>query len=251
MPIIVFGTINILINGLSSQSYFAAFKELVNNYINTLWFLWAIIYCTIAMFCVHKVGASIWMSLSMIILCFIVPDVFNFKGFKFLFPFFLFGYHVNRFSLMEKLTIGKIPLYATILFVVLFILDVPNAENFRAGMSVWVSNPFSQLGIIMYRWIMGLCGCIFVLSILKSLFGRYKLLILGKVLSYFGVASLGIYCIHYYVIEMLKMMGIMDMLHPNIIIWFIECSIVCAITMAIITLMKKWQFARLIFLGGR
>ena len=101
IPILSWGTINYIILILNQNidvGLSNIIKQVFWNYLGTLWFLWALLCCTLVTIAIHKFcKGSLIAFVIIFFVSFFLPDKYNIPYASFLYPFFCFGYLWNKF----------------------------------------------------------------------------------------------------------------------------------------------------------
>lgn len=171
LPIIGWQTFHYLVNGMRmlgkgemiTPDYFLRY---VRSWFTDIWFLLAILYCSLVVFCVRKYFKdSLIIYFLGFVLTFITPDsMANLHLYKFMYPFFVCGYLFGRYLDKASEMISRIGLkylFTGILavFVILFCFWDTDAYIYTTGYTLlWRENTIRQFVIDIYRMLIGFAG---------------------------------------------------------------------------------------------
>lgn len=208
IPIISWGTINyaskifIKIEPIYLES---AIKEYCWTILSTLWFLWAILFCSCVISVCYYICPSQKPKNSLIVLSvfmlfsLLITDRFNLGYAKFLFPFFAVGFYLNQYKVWEivkvKLFINSKYCTLGLLAVYLFLFVLFNRETFIYTSGVCVIGKERIVGQLfndVLRWVIGFAGILLFVRIFSAIdFHSAKLAKIGQ-------ESLGMYIVNGY-----------------------------------------------------
>ena len=206
IPILSWGTINYIILILNQNidvGLSNIIKQVFWNYLGTLWFLWALLCCTLVTIAIHKFcNGSLIAFVIIFFVSFFLPDKYNIPYASFLYPFFCFGYLWNKFFQVQLKNIWSEKIWYSgggLLVLWGIMVGFFHQENYiyQSGFCLLgKQSVLSQLGIDVYRIAIGLIGSCAVLLCYKILHSH-----LGNIpwLARLGQNSLGIYIINSYV----------------------------------------------------
>lgn len=183
MPIIGWQTFHYLVNGIrmlvkGEVIRLDFFLGYVRSWFTDIWFLLAILYCSLIVFCVRKYFKdSLIVYFTGFVLTFITPDsMANLHLYKFMYPFFVCGYLFGRYSKEIRGMISRIGLKylfagTLVVFVVLFCFWDIDAYIYTTGYTLfWRENAVRQLVIDIYRTLIGFIGSAVVVFGIKLLY---------------------------------------------------------------------------------
>ncbi|MDD6628212.1 MAG: acyltransferase [Lachnospiraceae bacterium] len=238
------------------------FKSLPREY----WFLWAVFYCSIAVWIGRYVFRnSIIYYLFGFLLTFFVPDIiYNLSYYKFMYPFFVGGYLFaeNEEAIKAKLAgIGNgILLISTLaVYGVLFLFWNYDSFIYTSGYTLLGrSDALRQFGIDCYRTVIGFVGSMVIILAVKWIYDfilcKYgdELIVKGLnyVLSHIGKKSLGIYIISGTLVGSLLIDNI-EKFSVNYLNNILQMIVILGISYFITYLISKIPFLSCILLGGR
>ena len=160
------------------------------------WFLWAILFCSVITWAVHRFCRDNAIAYTVIgIILLFVPKVINIEMWIYMYPYFVVGFLCN----MRKVKIGSFEehkLISTVVLVVLFfcLFTFYDTDAFIYTTGITVRD-LRQLGIDLYRFAIGFTGSIMIIwlvYILLQYFER-KAEWSVKTLAYCGRVTLTVY----------------------------------------------------------
>lgn len=231
------------------------FKVYVGECIGNLWFLWAVIICSVIILIVNKLFKdNIIIYLAIFIISFFSTDMYNFNLYKYMYPFFLVGYIANRYNVAEilkKVNSKCVVFIFTIIYVIMLFF-------WKTEMSIYISG-FRLLGkesviyqfcIDIFRYIIGFLGSfifIYFISIIsKKLKTKSK-----SVLTYIGKNTMGIYIISDLLSVYILKRVTSNISELNYIITCVETLVILIICLIIIEMLKKIKVLNFLFLGNK
>ena len=261
---IIINRIKTLIIPIFSYSIIMILIELMigNNvnftqiFLNNLWFLWAIFYCSIIVLIINKLlKDNLLIYLLIFISLFFIPETHGIALYKFMYPFFTIGYLFNKYykkeMIKDKISIRVLTCILGLAFIVLLLNYNEKIYIYLTGYYILKGNIISQLIIDIYRTLIGFIGSVFVILLVKKYMEKFKFIYVNKIFSYIGSKSLGIYTISTliftYVLPKItfKLQGI------NYFIILIETIIIIAICLLITKILQKSKITNILLLGSR
>lgn len=245
-----------IVSFTKNQFSFSEFLyDYVSSFLGALWFLWAILWCSLIVILVEKLfKGQVWIYGMLIVPLLFTPARYNFHLYTYMYPYFVVGFLFNKFNGngVYRRVIKK-DLYAfvmaVIVFVVLFLFYGYDFYIYTTGIDLFAGNGILiQLGIDIYRWIIGFAGSSTIIILCKIVCNRWQ----GtgfKVLAYLGQISLGIYILNSYVNRVLLRLA--AELKPNVFIWIAETLVSVAVYAIVVEMIKKIPAAKQLLLGGR
>lgn len=143
-------------------------KALTINFVFGLWFMWALIICSILLFVIEKIPCNKMLLVGFLMLLFLLtPDIMNFHLYKFVFPFFIMGGCIAEKKIVLKYCSDKKALLIMPILFVVWILLIGKYNNqcyiYISGVSLLQrTDALNQFFIDIYRWGVALIACIFV-----------------------------------------------------------------------------------------
>lgn len=238
-----------------------SFLDQIRNYLSctryTLWFLWALFYCSMGVLLVHLIAKdNVIVYIVLVLLSYLTPDKWFSELYKFMFPCFLFGYFAHKYNWAEffKKYTKVIAGVATVLYALaMFEYYDVNTYVYMSGSCVLKNGvlDWHQLFINVYRTLVGICGSVAFVSVLYILHGFFsKNNKLECWLVTLGTMTMGIYCFQNY----------FWILYSNYVDWtvkpiFINQLLVFLVSLAVSYLVtvavKHIKVLNVLFLGGR
>lgn len=268
-PIVSWGILRgILFSIRNFDSILSCIKLIVNCIFNDLWFLWAILVSSFIVLIIERVFCSSYSKLVAYVLVnvffLLTPDTYKFLGsgycWKFVFPFFVIGYYVNKNLLFIKQNVivraQFIKYYCLnfIVFILLFSFFDYDKYIYISKYSITFSynSLVVQFLIDIYRFLLGVSGSIFisvsvslVLNFLKNNKIRCYSLI-KKVLVTMGTESMEIYILSVLVFN-IPLLKVGKHLFPSYFINIVEAFIIVIACIILSRIIKRLPFANLIF----
>ena len=240
---------------VSSITAYWLLKTFVSDFINGPWFLWAIWWCSLAVLFVRqffKDNPNIY--IAGFILAFFIPDEFGLATYKFMYPFFIFGYLWNTNNYLVRLKKWYLNKWFAISIVLAYfiLLCFYNRDIYiyTTGYTIIGKDILAQIWNDCFRLIIGLLGS---LSILYIIYALLKLLKLNppKLLCYIGRQTLGIYLISNILVSVFLPKITSGL--PGVIysIAICETGLGLLISLGINWLLQRNRISNTIFLGGR
>ena len=238
-----------------------SFLDQIRNYLScaryTLWFLWALLYCSMGLLLVHLLAKdNVIVCIVLILFSYLTPDKWFSELYKFMFPCFLFGYlaHKNNWIEFFKQNIMIVAGVTTALYVLaIFAYYDIDTYVYISGSCVLKKGMFDwhQLFVNLYRTLVGICGSVAFMSGLYIVHGFLsENNMVERWLVTIGTMTMGIYCIQNY----------FWILYSNYVDWLVEpiflnrllAFVVSFVVSILITmLVKRVKVLNVLFLGGR
>ena len=145
-------------------------KKYISVTLGNLWFLWAIFCCSLIVVIVRQFfHDSRWVYFFVFVLTFVVPDYLNLSLYKSMYVYFVLGYFYNKDGLQYRIkniySNNGALIASGILFAVLLLFYNRDSYIYTTGYYILYSTPLKQLGIDLFRFMIGLVGSIFILLI--------------------------------------------------------------------------------------
>ncbi len=233
------------------------FKTYLSTMIDNSWFLWAIFYCSFAILIVNRFFKdNIIVYLIGLILTFVIPDSHNLSLYKFMYPFFLIGYFYHKHSekIKEKyrpfLESWKLLGSVTVIFILLLYFFNNNSYIYTTGYTLLNKDIFSQLGIDIYRFLIGFFGSSFVIMLLLKIYPKMNDCSIN-VLSIVGINSLGIYMISGLIFQYLLPGLTVGITNVNYLFVILETIAIIIISLLVSLCISKFSVTNMLFFGGR
>ncbi|MBE5876945.1 MAG: hypothetical protein E7290_08690 [Lachnospiraceae bacterium] len=211
----------------------------VNRALNNLWFLWAVFWCFLVVYIVHYYCRdSIVLYVLGFLAMFVIPDGLGLGAYKYMMPFFIVAFYGR--GLMEKHgdKMSEKPklwwiLLCGICFGGLFVLFDENSMIYLSGYKLIGKDVLRQLGIDLYRALIGFAGSIFFVMLWKyivcTLHDAEGNVVL-RVLALLGRESMGIYILSGYVL-IFGVRRLTFITEPSYSIHLIEMIVITAVAL--------------------
>lgn len=262
VPILFWGGIDFFIalnEKYTNMIDLALIKLGISSFLSTLWFLWALLFCSSICYLIKIVfNDNINIHLGVLTLLIMTPDLYFLSLAKFMYPYFIAGYYFNKKELYSNrvlLTNKKNYLFFGMIYLGLYSLFNRSSYVYVTGISIFGKNSLKtiveQLLIDGYRWIIGFVGCILFILFTRKCYEiilHRKLHSLEKIFVAIGKKSLAIYAFSHYV--NLFILSDIDFA-GNLMLWACQTIVIIGICYSIAVLIDKISVLRFIMLGGR
>ncbi|MGH4119465.1 acyltransferase family protein [Clostridium sp.] len=253
VPIVCWSTTYYLLTHLLTGNSISI-VNLINRYISSFWFLFTLFVITLIVVFVHKYFMdNVFIYAIMAILILSLPEGFNLVYVKFMYPYFVLGYLLNKHKIKLRKYNDFIGISCIILFVVLLTGWTKPYYIYTTGMSLYVDNIFNKLFIICYRYLSGLTGSVFFIYITYK---TYKENANKNIINIIGKYTLGIYIIQTYIMILLARVTIPNFLVNNFFIYNfiftpVLTTLIIGFCIGVSLFIKKNKYLNAMFLGGR
>lgn len=236
-----------IIQGYPNEPLPVLAVEFIKKLLVNCWFLWAVFWCFLLVYIMHYyLKDSLILYLLGLLSFFVLPDGMNLGVYKFSAIYYLTTFYTadylkkeNNFLMQKLSSLRNLCIYTILtglLFTLLFCFYNEQCFIYTTGFHFIGKNIPLQIGIDIYRILIGFVGCIFFV-----LFGKLLIRLLPHckfpVLSLMGSNSMGIYLISGYVL-MLGAVKITDQMTASYTLNLITAIIVLVIS-ALFTLILK------------
>lgn len=237
-----------IIQGYPNQPFSGLALEFIKKLLVNCWFLWAVFWCFLLVYIMHYyLKDSAVLYLLGLLSFFVLPDGMNLGVYKFSAIYYLAAFYsadyikkedsplLLRLSSFKNLC-GYTFLFG-ILFIVLFLFYNDQCFIYTTGFHFIGKKIPLQIGIDIYRIIIGFAGSFFFIllgKLLLKLFLNFKF----PILSLIGSNSMGIYLISGYVL-LFGMVKITDQMEPSYLLNLGTCVVVLIISTAITLILKR------------
>lgn len=240
------------------HTFYYLFKTYLSTMVENSWFLWAIFYCSFAVLIVNRLFKdNLFVYFIGFLLTFMIPDSHNLSLYKYMYPFFLIGYFYHKYSekLNEKalLLLNSWKLLGTVAVIFVFLLYFFNNDSYIYTTGYTLINkemPLRQLGIDLYRFLIGLIGSFFIILLLLKIYPKINEGIIN-IFSVIGINSLGIYMISGLIFQYLLPNITSWITSINYLIVLFESVIIVMVALLISLCIKKCSVTNIVFFGGR
>lgn len=178
------------------------------NALNNLWFLWAVFWCFLIVYCVHYIFKdSVLIYLIGFMALFFIPDGLGLGAYKYMMPFFISAFYAHDF-IKEKIINASDKIKAWhiavngVIFIGLFIFFDESSFIYLTGYKLIGKDILLQLSIDLYRMLIGFTGGMFFVLLWQfiiSTFNKEKNALL-KLFEELGTKSMGIYIVSGYIL---------------------------------------------------
>lgn len=216
------------------------------NALNNLWFLWAVFWCFLIVCFVHFIFKdSIVVYLIGFIGLFFIPDGLGLGAYKYMMPFFIAAFYAHDF-IDEKIinSLGKIKAWHVaangVIFIGLFVFFDENSLIYLTGYKLIGKNIPVQLGIDLYRMLIGFAGGMFFVLLWQLLINIYSenKNVLFELLECLGAKSMGIYIVSGYIlIFVVNRMTFIN--EHSYLLNILECIIVLAVSYLVTAILER------------
>lgn len=197
IPIIVFAILKTLPHAYIQGFSLLLIKDVAYNVLHTLWFLWALIYACVSVWVFEKIknqNLKCILCMIAIVLVFITPDILMSNVFKYTIPYFFVGYCYGKKQLNfnKRIYWLSVPTWVLMLF---FYGKEHYIYVSGINLNIFRSSNFEimeKLYIDLYRYIIGLVGCLAVYKIVNVLCKAEENFIV-KGIAALGKNTLGMY----------------------------------------------------------
>ncbi len=213
------------------------------NALNNLWFLWAVWWCFLVVLVMHHfLRDSIVIYVLGFLALFVIPDGLGLGAYKYMLPYFLFGYYVHDHiqrtggkadGMPKAWTVGLLGL----VFAGLFLCYDRDSFIYLTGYKL-IGKPMGrQLWIDLYRLLVGFAGSLFFVLLwqyiaicIRRINGTGRIKIRCGVLQKLGAHSMGIYILSGYILVFLiHRLDFID--HPSYVWNIFEAAVVLAMSL--------------------
>ena len=147
-------------------------SSLLSNY-QSLWFLWSVLAASIGVALICKKVHNVWIQLLLLALWCIPVFLFPGGGAKnvYVYPYFVIGFYFARYqNLINQCLKWIVQAIASVGFVIMLFFFRTKHYIYTAGLYDSNLSIFENIGVNLFRWVIGLFGCIAVLSLVEVIF---------------------------------------------------------------------------------
>jgi fucose 4-O-acetylase-like acetyltransferase len=230
-------------------------KSYLSSSVNYLWFLWALFFCSLLVAVVHRfLRDNSFVYVAVFIVLFFVPDIYSSGNYKFMYPYFVVAYLYNhrqwgKAKIVKMVNNWFIFILLVVLFIVLVVLYKRDYYIYISGYALLGKDIILQLGIDMYRFLVGFVGSVVVILAVYAM-RSWLAEVEHGVVSAIGRASLGIYIISggMFIYLLPELTGGW---HLNYYVAVIEAGMILGVSYLATRVLGAWKVTRLLLLGGR
>lgn len=255
-PIAIWSTVIYLIEMFQDGFSNFSIRGIVHNSLFSLWFLWSIFYSTMVVLIVRKFFRdNMLLYLLGWLLTFVMPDTYNLKLYKFMYPYFIVFYLIGRERIKNyyRISIKKSIIMAAAAFgisLALFPFFHYDAYIYTSDYCILGSEaPMKVLGMDIYRMMIGFSGGVCFLCTLYVLYSRYKTKsALGKGFVLIGQRAMGMYIVSGYLFEKI-VPRVTAGLSPGYLWNVLETLMVLCISLACTEILMRIPYLNKVLLG--
>lgn len=211
IPLLAWGTVDFIVVSISASTFNV--RTWIHSIVG-IWFLWAVLCSSIIVAIIHKLPVNTLLKYSIMILStelFVKMPGGTLSGF--VYPYFIIGYAMNEWNLFANKAYRKViqPI-CVIMWIVLLLFYKKESYIYVSGLT-WKIKEIGLLGQIeidLYRYAIGLVGCIAVIGMLEILYNRMvqkdckqskQVIEFLGIIERFGLHTLEIYVLQRIVLE--------------------------------------------------
>ncbi len=257
IPLLLWSIIPFIINNTNFFNIKESIKLFITTFSTNLWFLWSLFYINILIKIINKYFKDNIYIIS-ILITFILPNTLvikyfniNFYLYSFMYFYFLIGYFYKKYNLQEKLVNYfnyKILIINTILFIIMLFFF--KNEHYIYTSLLNILNNYKQIFIDIYRYLIGIIGCIEILLFIYIIKNKINKKI-QNILIYIGKNTLGIYIISSIIQPYLLPLITNKLNTINYLLMILETIIVLIVSVLITELIKKNKYLNKYLLGEK
>lgn len=206
------------------------------NALNNLWFLWAVWWCFLIVFLMHYFFRdSVIVYILGFLALFVIPDGLGLGAYKYMLPYFLFGYYMHGCMWDKGWNLTVRPrcwlfVVTGLAFVGLFIYYNEDCFIYLTGYKLVGKQIGKQLWIDLYRFFVGFFGSlffVFVWQYIAACLNKTKIEL--KMLRRLGMDSMGIYILSgYLLIFVIQRLDFMN--RPSYVLNVLEAIVVLTLS---------------------
>ena len=256
LALVIFIAVKCLKNDFSIIS---TIKHYIAYSLHSLWFLWAVFWCSLIVIIINKIFKDKTLIYVLIFaVSFLTPDGYNLHLYKFMFPYFIIGYFYKKYNCQEKLSKIYNSNYfictsGAIFFILLYYFE-RESYIYVSKHTILNKDIINQLSIDLYRYFIGFIGSIFTLSLLIKIYNIIKKQIIFKENNFIltiGKNTMGIYIISDFINTYILNRVNSFITYPNFFIIGIESVLVILISILIIKFIQRYKILNKILLGAK
>ncbi|MDQ7736185.1 acyltransferase family protein [Prevotella corporis] len=234
------------------------------TYLHSIWFLWAIFWCSMALLVVHRYfNDNIIVYVSLGLFALLLPEVLGISLYVYMYPYFVIGYLFNKYGLTNKIASfgNKIKIILSLLLLVAFVglyMSYTNEDYIYISGTGIVKHlkqlepeiNLHQLSIDIFRYAIGLVGATCALIIIRVTYnhiGKNTSMLLGKI----GQKSIGIYIISTMFFNNFILPHVPHREEFGYGMVILETVVILSITYLITYMLEKNKLTRSLMLGSR
>lgn len=257
-PVSTVAVLTIVCGWLSGKGVY--WERSLHVWISTLWFLWAVFYCSLAVLAVRKLFNDAWWAYALLAAVALeTPDCYLWHLHKFMYVYFvaayLFGQGIQQGrapGVGKVLTMPVLGAVGVAYIGCLCCWEVPHYV-YVSGVTLLGRDATQQLSIDLFRWAIGFLGSWVCLGLVYHLW-RLKIVprFLDSLLQLAGRCSLGIYIFSTLILDGIVKLGLSRPLRElNYAVVILQFGIVLAMSIFLTLAARRWKLSRGLLLGGR
>lgn len=204
VPLIVWGTIDFILSIFHTANYSLSQIANVRNWaqsITGIWFLWAVLCASFCMAVIHKLPVNIYIRYAIAFMAiFIFAIIPGGTLTAYVYPYFVIGYAINEFKFFQNSIYRKVvqPIGAA-LWCVLLLFYQKKHYIYVSGLlgKIEEYGLMGQISIDIYRYIIGLVGCVAIIAIVRWMFDELQ----GKGVKTGFIQMLGQHTLEIYIMQ--------------------------------------------------
>lgn len=237
---------------------FKMIKLYISTAVRELWFLWAVFYCSLIVLVINRyMKDNIIIYILGFVTTFLITDERNFSLYKYMYPFFVLGYFYGKHGKRMKEWWQQVKnrkvliLFLLSMYILLFAFYDYDSYIYTSGYSVLGKDVLKQIGIDMYRLIIGFVGSLVVIIFVDNIYSLIKGKKTAGIMTYIGRNSMGIYVISGAIFTYILPEITTNILDINYLVVLLESVLIIGISLIINSGLKKNKIISGLFLGGR
>lgn len=221
------------------------------NALNSLWFLWAVWWCFLVVYVMHFfLKDHVIIYVIGFLALFVIPDGLGLGAYKYMLPYFLFGYYMHDCICVRGWNLDCAPkLWVTVAmglaFTGLFLYYNEDSYIYLTGYKLIGKPVMRQLRIDLYRLLVGFTGSLFfvflwqyIVVFINRINKAGKVRIECRILRRLGADSMGIYILSgYLLVFLIQKIDFID--HPSYAWNVLETVVVLIMSLSVTALFKK------------
>lgn len=250
IPIVSWVPIVAILEMLFGNAHISA-KMIIRIFLTDFWFLWAVIICTFYMYFSEMVPYAYRPIFHFLcaLLSLLAPDILWLHAYKFMLPYFAFAFYLSQRKASYMINKGLlwIPIFLLLLF-----LYSRESYIYLSKFSIWgkFSNGIwiRQLGIDIYRYLIGFAGIASMLCLWKKIWKYVEpFKSFSFIITWLGKNSVAIYILSTYIFVYL--VPLLKDSKPVWYFWIVETVSVLAFCSASTILLKKNRHISRVIIG--
>lgn len=255
------------LTGIVSGDFYVILDGKWLQNLSSLWFLWSVLAASLATAIICKKCKNILLQVVLLVVAVIFVAMFPNRDMNiYMYPYFVIGFYFAKYKDRLPRGVQMIKYLSLPLFPVLLCFYERKHYIYTTGIFPNEEYPIREMLIIdCYRWLIGLVGSVFVLTVLQAVYDlvitKTKVQIISKGLSRLGEKSIQIYTfsvpflsvyLSNYFPKVLSMLKIENVFVENMLIYNFVFTLLLAVIYAlalyyIVKLFEKLKITRILF----